>query len=450
MADSNTPGRGDGGAVPSASPIRQILALAGPTALVAFLQVAGQLVETWLAARQGTAALAGWSVILPFSLAIQQMSTGAMGGGVVSAIARALGAGRRDEAAALVVHALLIALAGGLVFTLVFALFSRPLLAAIGGPVAAEAGALYAALLFGLGAVPIWLTNTLASVLRGGGRHGLAARVLLATWLVYPLLAWLFAEPLGLGLPGIGIGMALCFLGATLAMGWVVARGGAGFVPTLRVRPSRAMFHRILSVGLLACGLAVVANLTTILVTARIAHHGAAAVAAYGIAARFEFLIIPIAFGVGSALTALVGRHVGAGDWPGALRIAWSGGLMALAVTGALGLAVALAPARFAGFFTQDPAVIALAGRALAYTGFAFGGFGLGMSLYFASQGAGRMGWPVVAGIARIAIAVGGGWLLGDLLGMGLDGQFLAVALGITAYGLATAAGVRPAVWRAR
>jgi Na+-driven multidrug efflux pump len=440
-------------ALPADSPpsaARRILALAGPTAISALLQAAGQIAETLLTARQGTAALAGWSVVLPFSLAIQQMSAGAMGGGVAAAISRALGAARRDEANVLVAHALLIALAFGLFFCVLLAGFPRAVLSAIGGPVTAEAGTPYAAVLFGFGAVPIWLANTLASVLRGGGRHDLAARVLLVTWTAYPPLAWLLAEPLGFGLVGIGAAMALVFCGAALVMGWVVARGAAGFVPTLRVRISGAMFHRILSVGLLASGLAIVANLTTILVTARIAHHGAAAVAAYGIAARFEFLMIPIAFGVGSALTALVGRNVGAGDWAAARRIAWTGGMMAFAVTGGLGLAVAILPAGFAAFFSSDPRVVALATQALSYTGLAFGGFGLGMALYFASQGAGRMGWPVAAGVARIAIAVGGGWLLGDVMGLGLDGQFLAVALGITAYGLVTAAGVRPAVWSPR
>jgi Na+-driven multidrug efflux pump len=252
-----------------------------------------------------------------------------------------------------------------------------------------------------------------------------------------------------MGLPGIGAALAVTFLGSTLVMGWVVMRGGAGFAPTLRLRPSRAMFWRILSVGLAASILAGVANLTTILVTARIASHGAVAVAAYGISARLEFLMIPIAFGVGSALTALVGRAVGAGDWAHARRTAWTGGLMALVVTGCVGLAVAAAPRAFAGFFTADPAVIAVAAQALSWTGFAFGGFGLGMALYFASQGAGRMGWPVAAGVSRITIAVGGGWLLGDVLGMGLDGQFIAVALGITAYGVFTAAGVRRGVWSA-
>nr|WP_245214343.1 MATE family efflux transporter [Pararoseomonas indoligenes] len=421
--------------------------MAAPTALSAVLQAVAQIAETWLAARQGTAALAGWSVVLPFSLLMQMMSSGAMGGGVSSAIARALGAGRRDEASALVLHAVLIAVLAGAAFAVLLAGFPRALLGAIGGTAAAEAAAPYAILLFGLGAVPVWLANTLASVLRGGGRHALAARVLVITWAAYPVLAWLLAEPVGMGLPGIGAGLAAAFAGSTLAMGWVVLRGGAGFRPGLRVRPSGAMFWRILSVGLIASILAGVANLTTILVTARIASHGPVAVAAYGISARLEFLMIPIAFGVGSALTALVGRTVGAGDWPGARRIAWTGGGMAFAITGLIGLLVAASPRIFAGFFTADPAVVDLAARALSYTGFAFGGFGLGMALYFASQGAGRMRWPLLAGLSRIGVAVGGGWLLGDVLGMGLDGQFLAVALGITAYGLLTAAGVRPGVW---
>jgi len=92
--------------------LRRILALAAPTTLLSATQVAAQLIEPWLAARQGTLALAGWALVLPFALLLSQMSAGAMGGGVVAAIARALGAGEREEAAALATHALLIACAG--------------------------------------------------------------------------------------------------------------------------------------------------------------------------------------------------------------------------------------------------------------------------------------------------------------------------------------------------
>jgi Na+-driven multidrug efflux pump len=445
LAESRTQARPRAGEL-----LRNILALAAPTSLVAALQVAAQLAETWLAARQGTAALAGWAVVLPFALLLQQMSTGAMGGGVVSAIARALGARRVEEASALVLHAVLIAIAAGAAFAIALAGFPRTLLGLVGGPAAAEAAAVYAIWLFGAGAVPAWLANTLASVLRGGGRHALAARVLSLAWIAAPLLSWALAEPLGMGLPGLGAAYALVFWAAAVAMAVVVLRGGAGFVPRLGNRPSRALFGRILSVGLVASLLAAIANLTTILVTARIAPHGTAAVAAYGIAARLEFLMIPLAFGIGSALTALVGRAVGAGEWAVARRIAWTGGLLALAIAGAAGAAVGLAPGAFARAFSSDPEVVGIAVRALAITGWAFGGFGLGMALYFASMGAGRMRWPFAAALSRIAVAVLGGGFLADVAGMGLEGQFLGVALGITAYGLVTAAGVRPGTWPGR
>jgi putative MATE family efflux protein len=429
---------------------RSILALAAPTSLVALLQAASQLAETWLAARQGTAALAGWAVVLPFALLLQQMSAGAMGGGVVSAIARALGAGRRDEASALVLHALLIAIAAGLIFALALAVFPRALLGFVGGPQAAEAAAGYATLLFGLGAIPAWLANTLASVLRGGGRHGLAARVLTLGWLVYPGLAWALMEPAGMGLPGAGLAFAVVMIAAAAAMAAVVWRGEAGFTPSLRAKPSGALFRRILSVGLVASALASVANLTTILVTAQVAAYGTAAVAAYGISARIEFLLIPLVFGVGSALTALVGRAVGEGDWPTARRIAWAGAFLSLALATALGLPAGLAPGATARAFTDDAAVAEIAARALAYVGPGLVGFGIGMALYFASMGAGRMRGPVLGALSRIAIAVGGGWLLAHGVGMGLDGYFLAVGLGITAFGAVIAVSVRPGVWPGR
>lgn len=388
--------------------------------------------------------------MLPFALMLQQMSAGAMGGGVVSAIARALGAGRRDEASALVLHALLIATAAGLLFAAALALFPRAVLGFVGGPQAAAAAAGYAGMLFGLGGIPAWLANTLASVLRGGGRHALAARVLALAWAAYPGLAWALMEPAGMGLPGAGLAFALAMTAAALAMGMIVWNGGAGFTPHLRARPSGALFRRILSVGLVASALASVANLTTILVTAQVAAYGTAAVAAYGISARIEFLLIPLVFGVGSALTALVGQAVGGGDWATARRAAWTGAALSMGVAAAVGLPVGLFPHATARAFTADPAVAEIAARALAYVAPGLIGFGVGMAHYFASLGAARMRWPAVAAFARLSIAVGGGWLLAHPLGLGLDGYFLAVALGITAYGGIIAASVRPGVWPGR
>ncbi|WP_328728533.1 MATE family efflux transporter [Falsiroseomonas algicola] len=428
--------------------LRSILVLAAPTALGSALQAGAQLVEMWLAARQGTPALAGWAVVLPFALLMQMMSGGAMGGGVVSAIARSLGSGRPDQAAVLVLHAGLIAVLAGLCFAIPLAVFPHAVLGLVGGPAAAEAAAGYSMWLFGLGAVPSWLANTLASVLRGGGRHALAARVLVIAWAAYPPIGWLLAEPFGMGLAGLGAAFGGVFLLASLAMMVVVWRGGAGFRPTLRVRPSGVMFWRILSVGLVACVIAGIANMTTILVTAQLAPRGPAVVAGYGISARLEFLMIPLVFAVGSALTALVGRAVGAGDWAEARRIAWTGGAMAFGVAFSIGVVVAIFPGFFARLFSGDAAVVAVAEQALGIIGPAYGGFGLGMALYFASQGAGRMRWPLAAALSRFGLAVGGGWLLAHPLGLDLTGHFIGVALGITAYGAVIAASIRPGHWR--
>lgn len=430
--------------------LRRILGLAAPTTFLAATQVVAQLIEPWLAARQGQAALAGWAVVLPFALLLSQMSAGAMGGGVVSAIARALGAGQRDEAASLAAHALIIACGGAALFALPLSLFPEFILALIGGAEAAAAGSAYAAWMFGAGALPAWLTNTLASILRGGGRHALAARGVIGGWIVFPPLAWFCMEPLGLGLPGAGIAFALSMTGSATVMAVVVFKGGAGFVPSFSAPLRRALFGRILSVGLIACAMATLANLATILVTARIATFGPAAIAAYGISARMEFLMIPLAFGVGSALTALVGRAVGAGDWAEARRIAWTGGALAFAVTGCIGFGIALFPAEVAAAFASDAVVAETATTALSIIGWALPGFGIGMALYFAAMGAGRMRWPVMAAVVRVGLAVLGGGFLMDATGLGLTGQFIAVALGITAYGLICALAVRPGVWPGR
>ena len=434
--------------------LRSVGKLAAPTTVLAAVQLASQFVETAIAARQGTAALAGWAVILPFSLLMAQMSTGAMGGGVVAAIARALGADKPADAALLVKHAMAIAVTGGLIFALGMGLFAHTMLNAVAGPEAATAATPYALWLFVVGAIPAWLTNTLASVLRGGGRHASAARALLGMWLAYPVLAWAMAEPWGMGLAGVGAAFAIVSWVATGVLAAMVLMGAAGFKPQLSGEWSWLNFKSILSVGAVACALATIANLTTIMVTAQLKNYGTVAVAAYGISARLEFMMIPLSFGIGAALTALVGGAAGAGNWPRARRTAWVGGGLAFLVTGLFGAVTAWSPLGGGSLFTPDPAVAKIAAMALTVIGPAFGGFGLGMAMYFAAMGAHRMGWPIVAAVSRFSLAVGGGYVLahglGDFQGLGMQGHFIGVALGISSYGLFAALGVRKAVWSAR
>ena len=154
-----------------------LLRLAAPNVLVMLVQAGAGLYEVWLIGHLGTDALAGMALVFPLVMLMQMMSAGAMGGGISSSIARALGAGRRDDANALAVHALLIALAFGLVFTLVLVAGGRQIYSAMGGSGAALAAALaYSDLVFA-GAVLVWLSNSLVAVVRGTGNMAMPSKV---------------------------------------------------------------------------------------------------------------------------------------------------------------------------------------------------------------------------------------------------------------------------------
>ena len=73
-----------------------LLRLAWPNILVMLAQASTGLIETWWVSHLGTDALAGMALVFPVVMLMQMVSGGAMGGGISSAVARALGAGLRD------------------------------------------------------------------------------------------------------------------------------------------------------------------------------------------------------------------------------------------------------------------------------------------------------------------------------------------------------------------
>src|SRR6266498_4980055 len=154
-----------------------LLRLAAPNVLVMFAQAAVGLIETYFVARLGTDALAGVALVFPVLMLMQMMSAGAMGGGISSAIARALGAGRRSDADALVFHALAIAVGFGLAFTLAALGGGRWLYGAMGGRGASLAAAVaYSNVVFAA-AVLVWIFNSLANMIRGTGNMAVPAAV---------------------------------------------------------------------------------------------------------------------------------------------------------------------------------------------------------------------------------------------------------------------------------
>jgi putative MATE family efflux protein len=402
----------------------------------------------------GSEALAGVSLVFPLVMLMQTMSAGGMGGGVASAVARALGGNRRADADALVVHAVVIAVAMAGLFTLAFGVAGPALYAAMGGTDRVLAAAVaYSHVLFG-GAVAYWLFNILSSAIRGTGNMTVPAGVMVLSSLLYLglspalLLGW---GPLPrLGIAGAAAASVLSFALGSLALLAFLFRPGSLVRPRLHGHGLRgALFREILRVGAPGALNTVFTNLTVVVLTALVGPFGATALAGYGMGARLEYLQIPIVFGLGAGLVAMVGTSVGAGDRARAVRVAWVGGALAAAITGVIGILAALFPHAWLGLFTADPAVLDAGTRYLRMVGPFYGFFGAGLALYFASQGAGRLLWPLLAGFTRLVIAGAGGWLVAHALGAGLPGLYAAMAAGLVVLGVINVTAIRLGAWRA-
>ena len=187
--------------------------------------------------------------------------------------------------------------------------------------------------------------------------------------------------------------------------------------------------------------------MTVAVITGYVGSYGTEALAGYGLGARLELMLIPIAFGVGAALTAAVGVNVGANQLARARRIAWTGAFVVMALIGLMGVVAAAAPNLWLDLFTSDPEVHAFGTRYLVIAAPFYGIFGLGQALYFASQGTGRMVLPVTVTVFRFitvatlgALALAAGWSITWL--------FAAVAFGLTIMGLGQALCLLGPGWR--
>lgn len=414
-----------------------LLRMAWPNILIMLAQSAVGLIETWWVSKLGTDALAGMALVFPAVMLMTTISAGAFGGGISSAVARALGAGKRETADGLVLHALVINFVAGLMFSVLFLVFGRQIYAALGG----KGGELEAALVYSnvvfAGNVVTWLMNGLASIIRGSGNMLFPALVTcVGVILLIPLSPILIfgAGPIpGFGIAGGGIALVGFYVAGSVAMAWYIlsGRNAAHFRWT---RLQWAPIAAILRVGLLSAVNSVQTNLVIAGATALVAAHaGVSAVAGFGTAVRLEYLLIPLIFGIGAPMVTLVGTNIGAGKIERARHIALVGALIASGVTEAIGLAAAVFPHAWLILFSDDAAMLEAGSSYLRIVGPVFGCFGIGLSLYFASQGAGRLRWALTGGFVRVIVALGGGWLALSMLGS-LTALFVALAAALFAY----------------
>jgi putative MATE family efflux protein len=431
---------------------KTMMRLALPTIGVLVAQTLVNVAETFYVSRLGTHVLVGVALVFPVWMLMTMMAAGGIGGGVASAVARAAGAGRREDANALVLHTLVIAVVFGMLFSILAIGFGSPLYRALGGTGEALHSALvYSDFIF-LSAVPIWVVNLLSAALRGIGNVRVPALVtFIGAAVLVPLSPALIfgVGPFpGFGVAGAGIAVTLYYCVAAVVMVRYMAIGRSGLRLSLdRLRWS--LFRDILKVGLLAALNTIQLNLMVLLVTAAVGRFGVAAIGGYGTASRLDYVLIPILFGLGTAVLTMVGTNIGAGNIARAKRIAWFGTVVSVTFTETVGLLVAIFPWLWIGLFTHDGAVLETGSLYFRIVAPLYAANGITFALGFAAQGSGRMGWIFLAGAIRLVIAAGGGWLAVAIFGFPAAGLFVLVAVAlITAATICAAAALSGALWR--
>ena len=434
--------------------LKTLLKLAWPNVIALSAGTVVVIFETSYIGILGTEALAAMALVFPFVILTMTMSGGAMGGGVSSAISRALGAGDRERASLLAAHALLIGICFGLIFTVGMLVFGKSLLETLGGRGNVLSQAVgYITIFFAGGVIP-WIMNTLASVLRGTGNMKLPSLIQFSSAVSQIILGGVLGLGFGpipeFGMPGVAAGSLIAYTIGTTVMGWYVFSGRARVRPVMfGMKIQRAMFFDILKVGAIACFSPLQSVLTITIFTHMLARFGTEVLAGYGIGARLEFMLTSLAFAVGVASVPMIGMAIGAGRVARARKVAWTASWLAFSVVGVLGTLIAIFPDIWVNLFTQDPAVRAASQQYLGTAAPMYAFLGLATASYFSSQGAAKVLGPVLAQSARLVfIGIGGYWLVS--INAGVMSFFWLTAASMILLGVLSAATVFFAKWGPR
>jgi len=426
-----------------------LLRLAAPNILNLIAFVAVIIFDGFFLGRIGTDALAGASLAFPWIMLILQTTNSGMGAGVSSAVGRALGAGKRERANALAFHAFLLALALAGIFSTVMLLGSPFIFGWMGGRDKMLIDALsYADVAFG-GAVCITVLNLLGNAVRGTGNMTLHAGVLVGCVAAHialaPLLMFGYGPFPALGPAGAGWALVIPFGVGCLIM--ILYLRSPGSIIHLSFRgqvPRWELFVDILKVGVPSLINTSITNLSVVVLTGIAGQFGPEAAIGYAMGARLEYVMQPIAFGFGTAIVAMVGTNWGAKQYGRARQIAWTGTATIAGICGALGLIVALQPGIWLGLFSTDPEVVRVGAIYLQVVGPVYVSFGIGLGMFFVSQGYGHSFAPMIANAVRMLGTASAGLAAAYWLDLGITGLFAAVAAGFCIYaGFTTLAVVR-------
>ena len=430
-----------------------LIKMSAPNTVAFLINAVVVLAEFWFISQLGITPLAAVTLAFPAIMLTQQMAFGALGGAVTSSIARSLGAADKPRAEKLLWHSLYISCFGALAFLIIFFIFGEPLLRILGGTGALLEESLAYCFVYLLGAIVVWLSGSLTAAFRGMGDMQFPAvlTVICAGIQVFFSAGFILGS---FGLPKLGL------VGSAWSM--IVTSGFMALITLIKISsPSspvrlklkrltieRELFEDIFSVALPASLSPIMTVATVLLLTGLIGQFGTSAIAGYGIGSRVEFLLIPIVFGIGTAMTAMVGTNIGAKNIERAEKIGMVGATTAGLLSAVIGLALALTPNLWIGIFTSDPETLLVTKQYIQILGVCYVFQGYGLSLYFASQGANAMKWPIIITAIRLIVFSVLALVAVYWLSYGLVSIFYASAIAMVIFGILMVISLKMGAWR--
>ena len=430
-------------------PLQTLIRLAVPNLAASLVQSMMIVTEGWYAGSLGSTELAAVALVFPMFMATMMLSAGAMGGAVAGAMARAMGSGDMDRANAVLRVSILISLAIGTLKGVLVLSLAPILFVAMGGNGAvADAAMAYCWILFP-GIALIWMTNMVTGALRGTGdmlRPALVTAMIVAVHFMLIVAQMISGSPFGLA------GAAMAILGAYLVgliyvlvawrstnravriswSGWGKLTGGL----------------KVLGAGTLAGSQTIMTIAYSMLATAVFGNLSAEWLAGYGIAMRLELLIVPVIFGIGGAGMVATGTLLGAGRRADAIRMGWLSAFVAAGLVGTIGLVLSIWPGLWIGLFTDQPQIAETAAQTLRRVGPCYAFFGMGLCLYFVSQGLATLPIPVLGAVLRLSVVGSGFWVLSSMDLLNTETALWTVSLAMVFYGCFVALGLALGPWR--
>jgi Na+-driven multidrug efflux pump len=273
---------------------------------------------------------------------------------------------------------------------------------------------------------------------RGTGNMSFPAAVLIGAVIVHiaisPLLIFGFGPLPALGPAGAGWGLVIPFAGGSAVMIWYLRSRAIVRLNFRGVTPRWELFADILKVGVPGLINIAITNLSVVVLTGIAGQLGRDTALGYAMGARLEYILQPIAFGFGTAMVAMVGTNWGAQQYRRAREIAWTGATTVAVVCGTIGLVVAFQPGLWIGLFSDDPEVARLGTLYLRIVGPAYICFGMGLGLFYVSQGVGRGVAAMNANAVRMIASVGSALVAIYWFDLGVAGLFAAIAAGFCVY----------------